>query len=244
MKIAVAGGTGVAGRHVVDVLRERGHLPVVLSRSRGVDLMTGAGLEAALAGAEVVIDVSNVTTNRKSVAINFFEKAAGNLLRAAQYAGVRHLVAPSIVGVDKVRHPYYAGKLRHEELIRAGSTPWTIMRATQFYEFVGQAVNSVPGPIALVPAIPVQPIAVREVAEALATLALQPPSGMAPELAGPEVQPLVTLARALMAAGGTRRRPILPLPLPGPMRQGALLPTTPGPRGTRTFTTWLKTQYT
>lgn len=98
MKIAVAGGTGVAGRFVVEAVRARGHEPVVLSRGQGVDLVSGSGLDTALTGADAVIDVSNVTTNRKSVAVGFFEKAGRNLIGAAERAGVRHLVTPSIVG--------------------------------------------------------------------------------------------------------------------------------------------------
>lgn len=242
MKIAVAGGTGVAGRFVVEVLRARGHEPVVLSRGQGVDLVSGSGLDAALTGAEGVIDVSNVTTNRKSVAVGFFDKAGRNLIGAAERAGVRHLVTPSIVGVDRVGLPYYAGKLRQEEIIRGGAVPWTIMRVTQFHEFVGQALSGVPGPIAMVPTAPVQPIAVREVAETLVDLALEPPRGMAPELAGPQVESLVDLARSLIAAGGVRRRPVVPLYFPGAMRTGGLLPTGPGPRGTRTFADWLRGQ--
>ncbi|MFE0625776.1 SDR family oxidoreductase [Streptomyces sp. NPDC058864] len=242
MKIAVAGGTGVAGRFVVEAVRARGHEPVVLSRGQGVDLVSGSGLEAALTGAEVVIDVSNVTTNRKSVAVGFFEKAGLNLAAAAERAGVGHLVTPSIVGVDRVGHPYYTGKLRQEEIIRAGAVPWTVMRATQFHEFVGQALSGVPGPIALVPTAPVQPVAVREVAEALVGLALERPRGMAPEFAGPQVESLVDLARRLVAAGGARRRPVAPLYFPGAMRKGGLLPTGPGPRGTLTFADWLEEQ--
>lgn len=240
MKIAVAGGTGVAGRQVVEVLRARGHEPVVLARGEGVDLVSGAGLDRALAGAEAVIDASNVTTNRRSVAVGFFEKATRNLLAAATRAGVRHLVTPSIVGVDRVRLPYYAGKLRQEELIRSGPVPWTVMRATQFHEFVGQALNGVPGPIAMVPTARVQPLAVREVAEALVGLALEPPAGMAPEFAGPRVESLVDLARRLIAAGAARRRPVVPLYLPGAIRKGGLLPAGPGPRGTQTFDNWLE----
>ncbi|MEU7765440.1 NAD(P)H-binding protein [Nocardia sp. NPDC049190] len=239
MKIAVAGGTGVAGRVVVETLQARGHTPVVLSRGQGVDLVSGSGLDAALTGVEVVIDASNVTTNRKSVAVDFFEKAGRNLAGAAERTGVRHLVTPSIVGVDRVRLPYYTGKLRQEEIVRGGAVPWTIMRATQFHEFVGQVLSGVPGPIALVPIAPVQPIAVREVAEALVDLALEPPQGMAPELAGPQVESLVELARRLIAAGGARRRPVVPVYFPGGMRNGGLLPTGPGPRGTQTFADWL-----
>ncbi|GAA4585558.1 NAD(P)H-binding protein [Planotetraspora phitsanulokensis] len=240
MKIAVAGGTGVVGRFVVEALRARGHAPVVLSRGQGVDLMSGSGLEAALAGAEAVIDVSNKITNRKSVSVDFFDKAGRHLVGAAERAGVRHLVTPSIVGVDRVKSPYYAGKLRQEEIVRDGAVPWTILRVTQFYEFAGQLLSGVPGPIAVVPTGRVQPIAAREVAEALADLAVGSPQAMAPELAGPQVESLVDMARRLIAAGGARRRPVLPLYFPGGMSNGGLLPTGPGPRGTQTFADWLR----
>lgn len=239
MKIAVAGGTGVAGRHVVETLRARGHTPVVLSRGQGVDLLTGSGLDAALAGAEAVIDVSNVITARASVSVDFFDRAGRHLLAAAERAGVRHLVTLSIVGIDRVRNPYYTGKLRQEEIVRSGAVPWTILRATQFHEFPGQLLNGVPGPVAVVPTGRIQPIAAREVAEALAGLAPEPPLGMAPELAGPRVESLVDMARRLIAAGGARRRPVLPLRVPGGMSGGGLLPTGAGPRGTQTFADWL-----
>jgi uncharacterized protein YbjT (DUF2867 family) len=240
MKIAVAGGTGVAGRFVVETLRARGHAPVVLSRGQGVDLLSGSGLDAALAGTEAVVDVSNVITMRKSVAVGFFDRAGRHLVGAAERAGVRHLVTLSIVGVDRVKNPYYAGKLRQEELVRGGAVPWTVLRATQFHEFAGQVLSSVPGPIAVVPAATVQPIAVREVAEALADLVSGPPQAMAPELAGPQTESLVDMARRLIAAGGARRRPVLPVYFPGGMSRGGLLPTGQGPRGTQTFADWLR----
>lgn len=144
MKIAVAGGTGLAGRLVVEALRARGHAPVVLSRGQGVDLLSGAGLDAALAGAEAVVDVSNVTTTRGSVSVDFFDRAGRHLVGAAARAGVRHLVTLSIVGVDRVRNPYYAGKLRQEEIVRGGAVPWTVLRATQFHEFAGQLLGRRP----------------------------------------------------------------------------------------------------
>lgn len=204
--------------------------------------MTGSGLEAALAGAEAVVDVSNVTTMNKSVAVNFFETAGTHLVGAGEMAGVRHFVTLSIVGVDRVRNPYYAGKLRQEEIVRGGAVPWTILRATQFHDFAGQLLGGMPGPVAIVPKGRVQPVAVREVAEALADLAVQAPQGMAPELAGPREESLVDMARRLITAGGARRRPIVPVHLPGGMNSGGLLPTGPGPRGTVTFDEWLKEQ--
>ncbi|MFG3583028.1 SDR family oxidoreductase [Streptomyces sp. NPDC047990] len=239
MKIAVAGGTGTAGRLVVEVLRSRGHAPVVLSRGQGVDLLSGSGLDAALAGAEAVVDVSNVTTMRRSVAVDFFERAGRQLLGAAERAGVGHLVTLSIVGIDRVKNPYYAGKLRQEEIVRGGPVPWTVLRATQFHEFAEQMLDTLPGPIATVPMGRVQPVAVREVAEALADLVVAAPQGMAPEIAGPRVESLVDMARRRIAAGGVRRRPVLPLYLPGGMNSGGLLPTGSGPRGTQTFSDWL-----
>jgi uncharacterized protein YbjT (DUF2867 family) len=238
MRIAVAGGTGLTGRHVVEALTERGHEPVVISRSAGVDLRDGTGLDAALTGAEAVVDVSNVATRRRSVAVGFFDRAGRHLVAAAERAGVRHLVTLSIVGVDRVRSPYYAGKLRQEEIVRGGPVPWTVLRATQFHEFAGQVLATVPGPVALVPAMTVQPIAVREVAAALAGVVTGPARQMAPELAGPRVESLVDMARRLIAAGGARRRPVLPLPLPG-MGGPGLLPAGPGQRGRQTFTEWL-----
>ncbi|MQY13987.1 hypothetical protein SRB5_41470 [Streptomyces sp. RB5] len=240
MRIAVAGGTGVAGRLVVAALKSRGYAPVVLSRGQGVDLVTGAGLDAALAGTEAVIDVSNLSTMNKKEAIAFFDKAGHNLLGAAERAGVRHLVTVSIVGVDRVRNGYYAGKMRQEDIVRGGAVPWTILRSTQFHEFAGQVLAGVPGPIAVVPTGQVQPIAVREVAEALVGLALDAPRGMAPEIAGPKVESLVGMARRLMAAGGARKRPVLPVHFPGGMSSGGLLPTGQGPRGRVTFDEWLK----
>ncbi|MEU1414919.1 NAD(P)H-binding protein [Streptomyces sp. NPDC005731] len=242
MKIAVAGGTGLTGRLVVETLRGRGHAPVVLSRGQGVDLMTGSGLDAALAGADVVVDVSNVTTMKKSVAVNFFDTAGTHLIGAAERAGVQHFVTLSIVGVDRVKNPYYTGKLRQEQIVRAGAVPWTILRATQFHDFVGQLMSGMPGPIAIVPKGRVQPVAVGEVAEALAYLAVRAPQKMAPELAGPREELLVDMARRLIAAGGARRRPVVPVHIPGGMTGGGLLPTGPGLRGTVTFDDWLKEQ--
>ena len=177
MRMAVAGGTGLIGRQVVSLVEQAGHEPVVLARSRGVDLTTGAGLDAALAGAEVVIDVSNVTTLSKKRSVRFFAAATGQLLAAGARAGVRHHVALSIVGIDRVGWGYYAGKLRQEELIRTATVPWTVLRATQFHEFAEQLLARSPGPLVPVPRMRVQPVAAREVAARLVELALGPAVG-------------------------------------------------------------------
>jgi uncharacterized protein YbjT (DUF2867 family) len=246
MRVAVAGGTGVVGRRVVEAVRAAGDEPVVLARSTGVDLVTGAGLDAALAGADAVIDVSNVATSRRGPAVAFFEAATGHLLAAGERAGVRHLVALSIVGIDRVDLGYYAGKRRQEELLAGGAVPWTVLRATQFHEFPAQLLGRSRGPVAVLPRMRVQPVAAREVAGALATLTAGPAAGMAPELAGPEVHELGDLARQLLRARGARR-PVVSPRLPGAtgraLAGGGLLPQGPGPRGQLTFAAWLAERY-
>ena len=152
-RIAVAGGTGVVGRHVVEALAAAGCEPVVLARSTGVDLVSGAGLDAALTGARAVVDVSNVATQRRSASVGFFTAATSALLAAGARAGVRHHVVLSIVGVDRVDTGYYAGKRRQEELVLAGGVPATVLRATQFHEFADQVLAIARGPVAPVPSM-------------------------------------------------------------------------------------------
>ncbi|MGW6743601.1 SDR family oxidoreductase [Streptomyces sp. NPDC055025] len=242
MRVAVAGGTGLVGRHVVEELSAAGHEPVVLARARGVDLVSGAGLDEAMAGVEAVVDVTNVTTMSARKAISFFEAVGGNLLDAGARAGVRHHVALSIVGIDRVGHGYYQGKIRQEERVRSGRVPWTVLRATQFHEFAQQTVDLFPGPLAVVPRMNTQPIAAREVAQRLVGLILGPAQGMAPELAGPRVEQLVDMVRKLLRAQ-RRRRLLLPVRFPGAagaaMAGDGQLPTGPGPRGAQTFDEWL-----
>lgn len=242
MRVAVAGGTGAVGRLAVEELTAAGHEPVTLARSRGVDLVSGAGLEAALVGVETVIDVSNRTTLGRDKAVSFFGSVSRNLLDAGSRAGVRHHVALSVIGVDRVGHGYYQGKLRQEEVVRGGQVPWTVLRAAQFHEFVPQTLDQMPKPLAVVPRMRTQPVAAREVARHLVDLALAPAQGMAPELAGPREEQLVDLVRQLLRARG-ERRPVVPVRLPGAagaaMAGNGQLPAGPGPRGTETFDEWL-----
>jgi uncharacterized protein YbjT (DUF2867 family) len=243
MRIAVAGGTGLMGRLVVDDLRGAGHEPVVLARSTGVDLTTGAGLPAALEGARAVIDVSNVTTTSEKASVAFFEAATQHLLEAGQRAGVRHFVALSIIGVDRVPLGYYAGKRRQEELIAQGPLPWTVLRAAQFHEFAGQILERTTlGPIALVPRMLSQPVAAREVAARLTRLAVGEPQGMATEIAGPQQLQLTDMTRHLLQARG-RRTLVLPLPVPGAAGKaassGGLLPQGEYVTGVETFGEYL-----
>lgn len=244
MRVAVAGGTGLVGRYVVEELAAAGQEPVVLARSRGVDLVTGAGLDAAVAGAGAVVDVSNVTTMSGRRAVSFFDSVGRNLLDAGERAGVRHHVVLSIVGVDRVGLGYYQGKLRQEDVVRNGRTPWTLLRATQFHEFAEQTLDRVPKPFAVVPRMRTQPVAAREVAQHLVRLVTAPARGMAPELAGPRVEHLVDMVGRLLRARH-RRRLVLPVRMPGDtgaaMTGDGLLPAGPGPRGTQTFDAWLAT---
>ncbi|MFE4990631.1 SDR family oxidoreductase [Streptomyces mirabilis] len=242
MRVAVAGGTGLVGRHVVEELTAAGHHPVVLARSTGVDLVSGTGLDAALAGVDAVVDVTNVTTTSAKKAIAFFDRVAHTLQDAGEQAGVRHHVLLSIVGIDRVGLGYYQGKLRQEDVLKSGRTPWTVLRATQFHEFAQQTLDRVPGPLAVVPRMRSQPVAAREVAHHLVRLVSAPAQGMAPELAGPRVEQVVDMTGRLLRARHQRRL-LLPVKMPGAtgtaMTGDGLLPTGPGPRGSQTFDEWL-----
>lgn len=249
LTVAVAGGTGVVGRHVVQVARERGHRPLVLARSEGVDLLTGSGLAESLHGVDAVVDVTGTSAQQRAASEAFFGGVTRNLLAAEREAGVGHHVVLSIVGVDDVPSGYYAGKRLQERLVAeqepaAGAVlPWSILRATQFHEFAEQALGFARlGPVSLVPRMLSQPVAAREVAEALVELVEQGPRGRVPDLAGPEEHRIAHLARRVSRHHGARRR-VVELSLPGAawrqMRRGALLPAQDGPRGEVTFEAWL-----
>lgn len=247
LRIAVAGGTGVVGRHVVDVARERGHRPAVLARSEGVDLLGGVGLVARLEGVDAVVDVTGTTAQQRAASEAFFGGVTHTLLTAERAAGVGHHVVLSIVGVDDVPSGYYAGKRLQERLV-SGQTEdpevgWSILRATQFHEFAEQALGFARlGPVSLVPRMLSQPVAAREVAESLVRAVESGPGGRLPDLAGPEEHRIADLARRVSRARGLGRR-VVEVPLPGAagraMRRGALLPTGEGPRGELTFEGWL-----
>ncbi|WP_029136081.1 SDR family oxidoreductase [Nakamurella lactea] len=244
MKIAVAGGTGVVGRFVVEAVRGNGDEPVVLSRSTGVDLTTGAGLDAALAGVDAVIDVSNIETMSRKKATAFFETGTRNLLAAEQRAGVGHHVLLSIVGIDRVGLGYYAAKLSQEQAALAGPVPATVLRATQFHEFAGQMLDRT-GPVVIGPKMLSQPVAAREVGQLLADLARRPPAGRVPDLAGPQQLDMSQLVRRVAKARGVRK-PIVAFRLPGKvgtaMATGGSLPDADGPRGSITFDEWLASE--
>lgn len=243
MRVAVAGGTGVAGRQVVRALRDAGHEAVPLARSTGVDLTTGAGLDAALDGVQAVVDASGPSTASAKAATRFFETATQHLLAAQQRAGCSHHVVLSIAGSDRVGLGYYRAKQAQEKAASAGPIPVSILRTTQFHEFAAQIVDRFMGPIALVPSMAAQPVAAREVGEALAALAVGPAGGLRPEMGGPQPERLADMARAILRARGSRRV-VLPVRLPGragsALAGGALRQQGPGATsGRQTFEDWL-----
>ncbi|HTU74124.1 MAG TPA: NAD(P)H-binding protein [Trebonia sp.] len=244
MRVAVAGGTGVAGRQAVAALRGAGHVPVVLARSAGVDLVRGAGLAEALAGVDAVVDASNIAAQRTAVVSEFFEATSRNLMRAAAASGVSHIVALSIIGIDRVPYGYYKGKLRQEEVLRDSPVPVSILRAAQFHEFPWQYLGLSSGRLVVVPKWRAQPVAAREVGGLLARLAVGAPVPMT-ELAGPRQERMADLLRQVIAAGGGRRR-VLEVPLPGKtgraLARGGGLPGPGATLGTQTFTDWLRSQ--
>ncbi len=244
MKIAVAGGTGVAGRWTVDALRAGGHEAIVIARSAGADLVTGEGFEAALAGVDAVIDATNVASTGKRVSTEFFEATARTLMRTAATAGVRHIVALSIVGIDRVPYGYYQGKLRQEQVLQDSPVPVSILRAAQFHEFAGQYLAKVPGPVVIVPRWRAQPIAAREVGAALARIAAGDPVAMS-ELAGPREEIMADMIRQVVRARGDRRL-VVSVRVPGAagraLAAGGGLSGRPGLRGTQTFTDWVTEQ--
>ncbi|GGR51272.1 nucleoside-diphosphate sugar epimerase [Actinoplanes ianthinogenes] len=245
MRIAVAGGTGWVGKLVVTEAERAGHEVVVIARSRGIDVSTGTGLDAALRGVDAVIDVTNLTTVNGAKATAFFETVTRNLQEAGARAGVSHHVLLSIIGVDRVEWGYYQAKLNQERVALAGPVPATVLRAAQFHEFAVQTLTRFGGPVAVVPSMLSQPVAAREVAAELVRLAEGRPVGMAPEIAGPERLQMADLVRKVARTHGPHKW-VLSFPLPGKagkaMAGGGNLPDGPGVRGTETFDEWLSEQ--
>jgi uncharacterized protein YbjT (DUF2867 family) len=247
MRIAVVGGTGVAGRHTVAALTRAGQDTGVISRSHGVDVATGKGLDQALDGVDAVIDVSAVQAADAEATRQLFGTTTRNLLAAAQRAKVKHHVLLSIVGVDRIAgNPHYAGKRLQEDLVKAGSIPFTIQRATQFYEFAGTVVGWMrQGDVAAIPPLLLQPLAASDVGEALAEIVLGNPQGRARDLAGPEPQDFVDMARRTLVARGESIR-LIPTWHGGLFSVEAageiMLPDPDSRLAPTTFDTWLTTQ--
>jgi len=208
MKIVVIGGSGLIGTKLVNRLRQAGHEVVAASPNSGVNTITGEGLAGALAGAQVVVDVANAPAWEDRAVLEFFETSGRNLLAAEAAAGVRHHVALSIVGTDRLPESgYLRAKVAQEALIKASKIPYTIVRSTQFFEFVpGIAQSATAGQtVRLSPAL-LQPIASDDVAAALADVAVGAPANGTIEIAGPEQLGLDELVRRFLSAHKDARR--------------------------------------
>jgi uncharacterized protein YbjT (DUF2867 family) len=201
MKIAVIGGTGLIGSKVVTKLNEAGHEAVPHSQSTGVDVITGKGLEEAVAGADVVVNLTNSPTF-DDASPAFFQTSMDNILAAAQREGVGHAVVLSIVGADQVPDlAYYRAKVLQENILKAGPLPYSIIRATQFFEFIDAVISSTADENTVrLPATLVQPISAAEVAQAVADVSMGSPVQGTRNIAGPEVFPLDELGRITLAA--------------------------------------------
>ncbi|MDH6224229.1 MULTISPECIES: SDR family oxidoreductase [Streptomyces] len=208
LRIAVAGATGNIGTLTAAALEEAGHRVVRISRSLGVDLTTGDGVEAALAGADAVVDATNCTATDRDEAVAYFGTTTRTLLAAGERAGVRHHVLLSIACLDRVEgNAHYAGKREQERLVSEGPVPWTIVPATQFHDFAAMVTGwtEQDGTATVAPLL-LQPVAPEDVARVLAEIATGAPQGRYRDVAGPEPQDLVDMARRTNEARGRKVR--------------------------------------
>lgn len=207
MNIVVIGGTGLIGSKLVSKLTERGHRAIAASPETGVNALTGAGLAEALDGADVVVDVSNSPSFEDAAAMEFFKSATGNLLAAEDAFNVKHHVALSVVGTERLQQSgYFRAKLEQERLIRESGIPFTIVRATQFYEFLGRITDAatVGGTVRLQPVF-IQPMAADEVAQGVGKASVGEPFNGIVEIAGPQRYRLDELVRGALAKKGDPR---------------------------------------
>jgi uncharacterized protein YbjT (DUF2867 family) len=208
MKIVVVGGSGLIGSRLVDELRADGREPLAASPNSGVDTISGEGLAEAFEGAQVVVDVANAPAWEDAAVLEFFQTSSRNQLAAETAAGVTHHVALSVVGADRLPDSgYLRAKLAQEELVKTGPIPYTIVRATQFFEFIGRIADSGSdgATIRLSPAL-IQPEAADDVVSTLADVAVGSPLNDTVELAGPERFPLDELARRFLLARNDPRQ--------------------------------------
>jgi uncharacterized protein YbjT (DUF2867 family) len=207
MKIVIIGGSGLIGSKTVPILRQGGHEVVASSPKTGVNTITGEGLKEALAGAQVVIDLANSPSFEDKAVLEFFQTSGRNLLPAEAAAGVRHHVALSIVGTDRTPdNGYFRAKVAQEKLIETSGIPYTIIRSTQFLEFLGGIADSGAdgNVVRLAPGL-FQPIAADDVAPIVADVALAPPRNGIVEIAGPERAPFNEIVARYLKAVGDRR---------------------------------------
>jgi uncharacterized protein YbjT (DUF2867 family) len=245
MKIVVIGGTGRIGSKVVARLRGQGHEVIAAAPANGVDVLTGEGLDAAVTGARVVVDLSNSPSFEDAAALSFFETAGRNLLAAEARHGVSHHLALSVVGTEKLSASgYFRAKQAQEALIRESGIPYTIIHSTQFFEFLPGIIQSAAdgSTIRLSPAF-VQPIASEDVAEAVARFALQPPPNGIVEIAGPERESLSGLAQRFMMLIEDPREVVADLHAPyfgAELAADTLVPGKSAWKGSLNFDRWLE----
>jgi uncharacterized protein YbjT (DUF2867 family) len=208
MKIVVIGGTGLIGSKLVEKLRQTGHDPLPASPDTGVDTLSGEGLQEALEGAQVVVDVSNAPASDDAAVMDFFQTSSRNLLAAEKAAGVSHHITLSVVGADRLSESgYMRAKIAQEETVQAGSVPYTILRAAQFFEFISRiADSSTEGGTVHLPPVLIQPEAADDVAAALADVAMSAPVNGIVELAGPEAFRFDELVQRVLSAKNDPRR--------------------------------------
>jgi uncharacterized protein YbjT (DUF2867 family) len=245
MKIVVIGGSGLIGSRLVSTLRNKGHEVLPASPDSGVNTITGEGLDAALAGAQVVVDVSNSPSFDDAAVLKFFETSSTNLLAAEQRAGVRHHVILSIVGTDRVPESgYLRAKLAQENLIKKSGTPYSILRSTQFFEFIARIAQSgANGSSVRVSGAMFQPIVSSDVVAALADITVGAPLNGTVEVGGPEQFRMDELVRRVLRANGDEREVILDSHARyfGAELNDASLVAGPGARvGSMRFEQWLK----
>jgi uncharacterized protein YbjT (DUF2867 family) len=244
MKIVVIGGTGLIGSKVVDKLRRKGHDAIAAAPNTGVNTITGEGLDEALAGADVVIDVANSPSFEDQAAMDFFETAGRNLVVAEQAAGVAHHVALSVVGTERLQDSgYFRAKLAQEALIKASPIPYTLVRATQFFEFLrGIAQSATDGVTVRLSHSLFQPMAAEDVAEAVVSAALAPPAQSMIEVAGPATYYIDELVGEVLMHDGDPRAVIVDAEAPYfgvRLTERALIPETTARPGSTTFDWWL-----
>jgi uncharacterized protein YbjT (DUF2867 family) len=244
MKIVVIGGTGLIGSKVVGKLKQKGHEAIAAAPNTGVNTITGDGLKEAMAGAQVVIDLANSPSFEDKAALEFFETSGRNLLAAEAAAGVRHHVALSIVGIDRSDNGYFRAKVAQEKLIETSGIPYTIIRSTQFLEFLrGIAASSADGNIVRISPGLFQPIAADDVAAIVADVALAAPRNGIVEIAGPERAPFdEIIARYLKAVGDPRKVVSDPEAryFGGRVEEHSLVPLGEARRGRIGFDEWLR----
>jgi uncharacterized protein YbjT (DUF2867 family) len=245
MKIVVIGGTGLIGSKLIEKLRADGHDPLAASPNTGVDVITGQGLDEALAGADVVVDVANAPDWDDTAVMDFFRTSARNVLAAEAAAGTGHHVALSVVGTERLQASgYFRAKLAQEEAIKAAAIPSTILRATQFFEFIGRIADSSThdGTVPLPPLL-FQPQAADDVAAALADIAAGAPANDTVELAGPERFRLDELVRRYLSETGDPRHVVTDVNAPyyglELTDERALVPGVNARLGTIRFADWL-----